>query len=197
MKKEETKKNPTGIVVNTAEPKIKGQRRVGYIDPDDPNLRDRFAKARAKLGIRCKDPGNISFIMPHNDHDTFFACEGNEYGIKYGHRVSFQWRWDKKRLPQAYDVHIERDEDERPLLVEPVQRKPEESVERQVERIQEENRLILDQDDAAAINAALGAYAAEQPAEDDFEDGPEYLDGEDTEDEIDQDEVDFEAYYEN
>lgn len=178
-----------GIVVNVADPKAEGKSRIGYIDPDDAEVRAFVAEQRARQGRKCKDPGNISFVMPRSDHDTFFACEGNQCGIRIGHRVSFQWRWDKMRLPQAYNVRIVEGV---PALVQPAEKGYVDPIQAQIAKIQQENIEGL-REEAAKMNLALGIYSSEMPEEDDFEEIPEEM----TEDEIDQDEVDFEAYYEN
>ena len=179
-----------GIVVNVAEPKAEGGNKIGYIDPDDPEVKEFIAGVRAAQGRKCKDPGNISFVMPRSGHDTFFACEGNEYGIRLGHRVSFKWRWDKMRMPQAYCVRIEADA---PILAAPVAKKGYvDPVQAQIEVLHAENLAsAASEDDAIVANRALDAYASEMPCEDDFDDIPDIL----TDEEIDQDEVDYEAYY--
>lgn len=88
-----------------------GKHDYGFIEPDDEELKKYVTDLKTQYNIKHgytpkthSHPGNILFILPQSEGDTFKPCATNEYGLRWKERVSFRVRLDPKGLPQAYEV---------------------------------------------------------------------------------------------
>jgi hypothetical protein len=80
-------------------------RPFALIDADDENLTQTVAAAKVAAGISQRNPGRIQCIMRYDEADNFYACKDND-DVVAGDRVTFRVRNDNRGLPQAYDVKI-------------------------------------------------------------------------------------------
>ena len=173
-----------GLITHLTPAKREGGNPMGFIKPESEFVQDLAYSIRVTKGKAKKNPGNVCFVPKRSEKDSFFACEGNDYPLTIGQRVSFNIRYDSLGYLQAFNVkaiqgvpRIESDAKEDPALAVYYGRK------------KAETQAALA---AKALSAALGAYASEMPEEDDFEESDFPSD-----EEIDEDEAEFAVYYDD
>ena len=189
MKSIDQNKVYTGVVFAIVAPKEDYKNPSGFINPDDAELREYVASRRVKF---CKNPGNINFAVPRYEGDRFYACRTNQFGLQQGQKVEFKVREnDNGGLPQAYDVHrIDTPKAEAPVYVDPIQEKIN-------DLLKEKSLPIIP---SACAQAYEVEFADDLPSEEEIEDDSSEGIGEDdycSEEEIDQNEVDYAVYYDD
>lgn len=172
-----------GKVYRINPPKAEGLSAIGFITPEDGDIRELSTGLRKKLGRECRNPENIGFVIPRGSHDTFYACKGNDLEFHVGETVEFTLQVDNIGLLQAINVKAAEPElpkpEARPAYVDPAE-----------VLISEHAASVTNEALKTAIEA-IGAEIDEDDITDEFMFGDEP-----SEDDIDQDEADYGSYYE-
>lgn len=107
----------------------KDGRRIGFIHPQNPAVREAITVLKIHAGTKKRCDGNVQFIFPVNGKNDEYS-KGNAFNLKDVRYVSFNVRCDDG-LPQAYNVQPFEEEIEipniaafEPLDVKPVESKP-------------------------------------------------------------------------
>lgn len=117
----------TGTIIG--ERIAKDGRRIGFIHPQNPVVREAITVLKIHAGTKKRCDGNVQFIFPVNGKNDEYS-KGNASNLKDVRYVSFNVRCDDG-LPQAYNVQPFEEEIEipsipafEPLDVKPVESKP-------------------------------------------------------------------------
>lgn len=174
----------TGTIIG--ERIAKDGRRIGFIHPQNPVVREAITVLKIHAGTKKRCDGNVQFIFPVNGKNDEYS-KGNASNLKDVRYVSFNVRCDDG-LPQAYNVQPFEEEIEipniaafEPLDVKPVESKP----------------VEVPAELAYATGNCTAAYSAEMSKEDIEEEDveEEYLEEDELADSIDDGKYD--SYYDD